>query len=337
MPPAESPLDGKQDEKKRREKMKEDFLNFLANATQNWEPNQTIKRMSVFGEEVSCAAWEGRFFITGTDIVKVVSIRYKLDAVELPERKKFEEGVFSDLRNLKPGLHAVLERPHSKFLDFLYLNNCVRTHKKQKVFFWECVPHEKLYQESLKRDEKRGSDPMKQSMSVLQKLTTGKLGKEDIIRIKSFLNEKLKNLEQEQDEDDESDDDRFRVEEKNVMKREIEVQQTQSKRISIDNCETTMTQTNSTTFTQRQTLPSIKYLLQGLVQQPQHHFDLPLGGNNLRNFVPSQQTVRQKKSISRWNYDPAQRNIPPLPPPASDYSDRVVLPAISDLKWDRGK
>lgn len=187
------------------ENLKIEFLNFLENAPSNWysltlicrDPNRPVKKIALLGEEVTCSAWEGRHFITGTDIVKVVSIRYKLDGHELPDKKKFEEGIFSDLRNLKPGVHAVLEKPHSKFLDFLYLHNCVRTHKKQKVFYWECVPHEKLYQESLKRSEKRAIDPVKQS---LQYLTPSKLNKDEILRIKTILDEKLRDIDAEEGE-----------------------------------------------------------------------------------------------------------------------------------------
>jgi len=69
--------------------------------------------------------------------------------------KKFEEGIFSDLRNLKSGTDASLEEPKSGFLDFLYKNNCIRTQKKQKVFYWYSVPHDKLFLDALERDLKR--------------------------------------------------------------------------------------------------------------------------------------------------------------------------------------
>jgi transcription factor STE12 len=69
--------------------------------------------------------------------------------------KKFEEGIFSDLRNLKAGVDAVLEDPKSPFLDFLYKNNCIRTQKKQKVFYWYGVPHDRLFLDALERDLKR--------------------------------------------------------------------------------------------------------------------------------------------------------------------------------------
>src|SRR5204863_87555 len=66
-----------------------------------------------------------------------------------------EEGIFSDLRNLKSGTDASLEEPKSPFLDFLYKNNCIRTQKKQKVFYWYSVPHDRLFLDALERDLKR--------------------------------------------------------------------------------------------------------------------------------------------------------------------------------------
>lgn len=60
---------------------------------------------------MSCVLWNGLYHITGTDIVRALVFRF--DAFGRPVRnmKKFEEGVFSDLRNLKPGTDACLEEP----------------------------------------------------------------------------------------------------------------------------------------------------------------------------------------------------------------------------------
>ena len=69
--------------------------------------------------------------------------------------RKFEEGVFSDLRNLKPGLDASLEDAKSDLLAFLHQNKCIRTQKKQKVFYWFSVPHDRLFMDALERDLKR--------------------------------------------------------------------------------------------------------------------------------------------------------------------------------------
>ncbi|RYP65706.1 hypothetical protein DL770_008953 [Monosporascus sp. CRB-9-2] len=106
---------------------------FLISAPVEWMPDQFIRRFLLpTGEYVSCAF--GR---------------------PVKNSKKFEEGIFSDLRNLKSGSDASLEEPKSQFLDFLYKNNCIRTQKKQKVFYWYSVPHDRLFLDALERDLKR--------------------------------------------------------------------------------------------------------------------------------------------------------------------------------------
>ncbi|KAH7869450.1 uncharacterized protein C8R40DRAFT_732454 [Lentinula edodes] len=106
-------------------------------------------------EYVTCVLWNGLYHITGTDIVRALVFRF--DAFGRPVRnmKKFEEGVFSDLRNLKPGQDASLEEPKSPFLDLLFKYQCIRTQKKQKVFYWFSVPHDRLFLDALERDLKR--------------------------------------------------------------------------------------------------------------------------------------------------------------------------------------
>lgn len=95
------------------------------------------------------------FHISGTDIVRCLSFRFQAFGRPVKNSKKFEEGIFSDLRNLKSGADASLEEPKSPFLDFLYKNNCIRTQKKQKVFYWYSVPHDRLFLDALERDLKR--------------------------------------------------------------------------------------------------------------------------------------------------------------------------------------
>ena len=102
------------------------------------------------------------FHITGTDIVRCLAFRFQAFGRPVKNSKKFEEGIFSDLRNLKAGTDASLEEPKSPFLDFLYKNNCIRTQKKQKVFYWYSVPHDRLFLDALERDlkrEKSGQEP----------------------------------------------------------------------------------------------------------------------------------------------------------------------------------
>ena len=104
-------------------------------------------------EYVSCVLWSGLYHITGTDIVRALVFRFEAFGRPVRNMKKFEEGVFSDLRNLKPGTDACLEEPkvctfppyppdlllitdQSPFLDLLFKYQCIRTQKKQKVFYW---------------------------------------------------------------------------------------------------------------------------------------------------------------------------------------------------------
>ncbi|KAI8364707.1 STE like transcription factor-domain-containing protein [Radiomyces spectabilis] len=139
---------------------------FLATAPANWDipvDEIPIKRHAIpTGESVSCVKWSHDYFISGTDIVRCLTLRFHLFGRPVKNLKKFEEGVFSDLRNLKPGADATLEEPKSPFLDLLYKHGCIRTQKKQKVFRWYSVPHDRLFLDALERDlkrEKLGQDP----------------------------------------------------------------------------------------------------------------------------------------------------------------------------------
>lgn len=135
----------------------DDLKFFLATAPANWQENQVIRRYYLNTDEgfVSCVFWNNLYFITGTDIVRCMVYKFEHFGRQIIDRKKFEEGVFSDLRNLKCGNDAVLELPKSEFLEFLFKNSCLRTQKKQKVFFWFNVPHDKLMAEALERDLKK--------------------------------------------------------------------------------------------------------------------------------------------------------------------------------------
>lgn len=144
-------------------KLVEDMRFFLLTAPANWLGNQIIRRYCLNNEEgyVSCVRWNGLFFITGTDIVRCIMYKFHHLGRTITDRKKFEEGVFLDLRNLRVGNDSVLENPKSEFLDFLHKNQCIRTQKKQKVFFWFNVAHDKLMADALERDIKR--ERLKQS------------------------------------------------------------------------------------------------------------------------------------------------------------------------------
>ncbi|KAF3930048.1 hypothetical protein ABW19_dt0202839 [Dactylella cylindrospora] len=129
---------------------------FLISAPVDWGQDMYIRRFLLpTGEYVSCVLWNNLFHISGTDIVRCLSFRFQAFGRPVKNSKKFEEGIFSDLRNLKAGTDASLEEPKSPFLDFLYKNNCIRTQKKQKVFYWYSVPHDRLFLDALERDLKR--------------------------------------------------------------------------------------------------------------------------------------------------------------------------------------
>ncbi|KAI8620078.1 STE like transcription factor-domain-containing protein, partial [Chytriomyces sp. MP71] len=117
-----------------------------------------IKRLKLpTNEVIACVLWNNLYHITGTDVVKALMFRFAAFGRPVKLTKKFEEGVFSDLRNLKPGVDATLEEPRSPLLDFLFKANCIRTQKKQKVFYWFSVPHDRLFLDALERDLKRES------------------------------------------------------------------------------------------------------------------------------------------------------------------------------------
>lgn len=130
------------------------LLDFLATAHLNWPSTGDSLRGKTLstGDTIACISWQGSYFISGTDILKVILFRFAALGRSIPQMKKFEEGVFSDLRSLKLGRDAVLEEPRSKFLEFLHTHGCVRTQKKQKIFYWQAVDHERLFQEAVNRE-----------------------------------------------------------------------------------------------------------------------------------------------------------------------------------------
>lgn len=133
-----------------------ELFHFLANSPKNFREGERIRKYQLKnGDYIHCILWNMHFYITGTDIVKILIWRFQNAGRHIASHKKFEEGVFSDLRNLKPGIDATLESPRSDFLEFLYKNGCIRTQKKQKVFFWYSVPHDALFCDALERDLRR--------------------------------------------------------------------------------------------------------------------------------------------------------------------------------------
>ncbi|CAO3658584.1 unnamed protein product [Umbelopsis vinacea] len=148
--------------------MIEDVKRFLFEAPTQWDQvdgSMMIKRCVLPGtsDAISCVLWKGLLYITGTDIVRSLLFRFHAFGRLVTNVKKFEEGIFSDLRNLKPGTDSCLECPKSDFLDLLYKYKCIRTQKKQKVFCWFSVPHDRLFLDALERDLKRENMSMETS------------------------------------------------------------------------------------------------------------------------------------------------------------------------------
>ena len=144
----------------------EKLRNFLATAPESFVEGDVIKRFTLpNGDHISCILWNNYHFITGTDIVKILFFRFHLLCKQILNPKKVEEGIFSDLRNLKPGFGSQLEEPKSPFLEFLHRNGCIRTQKKQKVFFWRAVNHDQLFEDALERARKyeKGKRPTEQT------------------------------------------------------------------------------------------------------------------------------------------------------------------------------
>lgn len=140
---------------KTRLEMIDQLKSFLVSAPDGQQEAIKQHMLSTTGESITCVKWNDAFYISGTDIVRCLVFRFHAFGRPVQNFKKFEEGIFSDLRNLKPGTDAILEEPKSPFLDLLFKNNCIRTQKKQKVFFWYSVPHDRLFLDALERDLKR--------------------------------------------------------------------------------------------------------------------------------------------------------------------------------------
>ncbi|ORD94560.1 STE12 [Enterospora canceri] len=133
-----------------------ELYDFLVNAPKKFRENERIKKFQMKnGDFIHCVLWNFHFYISGTDIVKILIYRFQMEGRQINNLKKFEEGIFSDLRNLKPGIDATLEGPRSEFLEFMYKNGCIRTQKKQKVFYWYSAPHDALFCDAMERDMRR--------------------------------------------------------------------------------------------------------------------------------------------------------------------------------------
>ena len=135
----------------------EDLKFFLVTAPIKWMPNQILRKYYLNDQlgYISCIYWDNLYYITGTDITKILIFRFEMFGRKIINKKKFEEGIFSDLRSLKVDEDCILQLPKSEMLQFLNKNACIKTQKKQKVFFWFSVLHDRLFADCLERDCKR--------------------------------------------------------------------------------------------------------------------------------------------------------------------------------------
>lgn len=138
----------------------EDLKFFLVTAPIKWMPNQILRKYYLNDSlgYISCIYWDNLYYITGTDITKILIFRFEQFGRKIINKKKFEEGIFSDLRSLKVDEDCSLQMPKSEMLQFLNKNGCIKTQKKQKVFFWFSVLHDRLFADCLERDCKREFD-----------------------------------------------------------------------------------------------------------------------------------------------------------------------------------
>jgi len=131
---------------------------FLNSAPSEMNPNNPVRTHNLPNDtSITCVLWNGIFHITGADIVKALLFRFQAFGRQIKNFRKFEEGVFSDLRQLKPGVDASLEEAKSEFLNLLVKLRATRTMKKQKVYYFFSVCHDKLFSDAIERDLKRES------------------------------------------------------------------------------------------------------------------------------------------------------------------------------------
>jgi hypothetical protein len=137
--------------------------------------------LPTLGETIHCVLWDGCAYITSYDIMKVLKVLVLDDGTgsltgpaEIDvEGKKFEENVFSVLRQLKVGTSCRLEEAKSPFLDWLVRHDCIRTQKKQKVYFWHDVQFQVLAREIRGRCLRNGTGAASPRGNAGAELRTG--------------------------------------------------------------------------------------------------------------------------------------------------------------------
>ena len=99
-----------------------DLLRWLKDAPNQFQEDSTATTAQFFrlahgNERVACVLHEDFFYLSGTDLVRIIRYRFeRLSGTSILHEKKFEEGIFSDTRRLLPGKDASLQETRSPFL-----------------------------------------------------------------------------------------------------------------------------------------------------------------------------------------------------------------------------
>jgi len=101
---------------------------------------EKFRRISIFGDFITCVRWEGRLWITGPDVFKAQCALYRLEhRKSVPLKRKFEECILTQLRGIGEDDGMMIAPSGSVLINYLYAIGAVRTRKRQKVFEWSRV------------------------------------------------------------------------------------------------------------------------------------------------------------------------------------------------------
>lgn len=130
--------------------------------------------------QISCIAWDGLIWITGEDIIRVVQARFEAVGRPVHRFKEFRGLIVSYLRRPFEGYHKELDNVwftymnmeaeltslqifQSEFLHYLREHRCIRTRKRQKVYYWFNDRFDTLFNDILQNDsrlERQGLPPI---------------------------------------------------------------------------------------------------------------------------------------------------------------------------------
>jgi hypothetical protein len=134
---------------------------FVETAQQEWPASLAARYLDLGNKSrIACVAWGGEFYISGTDILKIVQFRLRRAGTRGADPRKIERSIISALRGLRPGRSSILLESRDPFMARLDALGCIKTRKRQKVFLWDAVDHQRLFQDALAREQRRGHAPL---------------------------------------------------------------------------------------------------------------------------------------------------------------------------------